>query len=216
MRRIAGLVCAVALCAWVGMTGAGCSSRSGSAGTVAKPSQWVEPARDRGTAGGKTTDTGRGVTEKTLGPGGGATDDQSAQGKEKPPSSTGAVARAPDRPAELGGSSAGLRAIYFDYDQHALSSAAREIVSANARILAAKPGGRLRIEGHCDERGTTEYNIGLGDRRARSAYEYLVDLGVDPNRMAVVSFGEERPADLGHTEAAWAKNRRVEFVEVSE
>jgi peptidoglycan-associated lipoprotein len=212
MRRIAGAVCAVALCALIGIGATGCSHRTGAASTLARPSQWVEPSQGRRITGGKSVDTGRGVSETALPPQGELSEGQ----KEKPPSSTGAVARAPDHPVDLTGSSTGLRTIYFDYDQYALSAAAREIVSANARILAAKPGSRIRIEGYCDERGTTEYNIGLGERRARSALQYLVDLGVDPNRMTTLSFGKERPADPRHTEEAWAKNRRVEFVEITD
>jgi len=70
---------------------------------------------------------------------------------------------------------------------------------------------RLVIEGHCDERGTEEYNLALGERRARAAYEFLILLGVESNRMQIVSYGEEFPADPGHNETAWAKNRRDEF-----
>jgi peptidoglycan-associated lipoprotein len=85
------------------------------------------------------------------------------------------------------------------------------VLSSKADILKRSSGLTLVIEGHCDERGTTEYNLALGERRARVAYDYLVILGVSPDRLSIVSFGEERPADAGHTEEAWSKNRRDEF-----
>jgi peptidoglycan-associated lipoprotein len=71
---------------------------------------------------------------------------------------------------------------------------------------------KIVIEGHCDERGTAEYNIALGERRAKSVKRYLINLGVDSSQLSTISYGEERPADPGHNEAAWAKNRRAEFV----
>ena len=109
----------------------------------------------------------------------------------------------------------GLQTVfYFDFDQSALTAEARGILDRNAKYLAQKPGARIRIEGHCDERGSTEYNLALGERRAKAAFQYLMDLGVDPNRMTVVSYGKEVPLDPGHNEAAWAKNRRGEFVEI--
>jgi peptidoglycan-associated lipoprotein len=106
----------------------------------------------------------------------------------------------------------GLNRIHFDFDQSALTAEAKATLEKNAKFLTANPGLRVRIEGHCDERGTTEYNIALGERRAKAAFQYLVDLGVDPNRMGVMSYGKEVPLDPGHNEAAWAKNRRAEFV----
>ena len=93
-------------------------------------------------------------------------------------------------------------------------TATRKTLSRNAQHLQATPGVRIRIEGHCDERGTTEYNLALGERRAKSTYQYLMDLGVDPNRMGVVSYGEEQPLDPRNNEEAWALNRRAEFVEI--
>lgn len=108
----------------------------------------------------------------------------------------------------------GLARVHFDFDKYDLTAAARKTLSANAEFLQANPGVRIRIEGHCDERGTTEYNLALGERRAKSAFQYLMDLGVDPNRMSVVSYGEEQPLDPGQNEAAWALNRRDEFVEL--
>lgn len=105
-----------------------------------------------------------------------------------------------------------LETVFFAYDSAVLQPAAREVLQRNAAWLQANPQAAITIEGHCDERGTEEYNLALGERRARAAYEHLVILGVDPQRMSIVSFGEERPIDPAHNETAWAKNRRAEFV----
>jgi peptidoglycan-associated lipoprotein len=107
-----------------------------------------------------------------------------------------------------------LNRVYFPFDHYTLTSQAREILADNAEHLHQDRDTRIRIEGHCDERGTTEYNLALGERRAVSALDYLRDLGVAPERMSVLSFSEERPLDSGHNEEAWALNRRAEFVKV--
>ncbi len=101
--------------------------------------------------------------------------------------------------------------IYFDFDRSELQAPARAILDRKATWLKDNPDFRLRIEGHCDERGTNEYNLALGERRANAAYKYLNALGISSSRMTIVSYGEERPASLGHTESAWEKNRRDEF-----
>lgn len=82
------------------------------------------------------------------------------------------------------------------------------ILEKNAQLIQGHPGGKIQIEGHCDGRGTVEYNLPLGDRRARSTRDYLISLGVDPGQLSTISFGEERPLDPDHNEEAWAKNRR--------
>lgn len=108
-----------------------------------------------------------------------------------------------------------LAPIFFDFDKYDLRSGDREILKRNADQLVENPDATIRIEGHCDERGTVEYNLALGEKRARAAMQFLVDMGVDPSRLSIVSYGEEKPLDPGHDERAWAKNRRVEFVLVS-
>jgi peptidoglycan-associated lipoprotein len=105
-----------------------------------------------------------------------------------------------------------LETVYFDYDSFILSQSTRDALSRNARVLLGKYGGKVRLEGHCDERGSDEYNLALGEKRAQAARSYLVTLGVPSNRLAVISYGKERPAVQGSTEEAWARNRRVEFV----
>jgi peptidoglycan-associated lipoprotein len=102
--------------------------------------------------------------------------------------------------------------IKFDFDSIRLSSEAQEILRRKAQWMKANPNARVTIEGHCDNRGTNEYNLALGDRRAHSAMVFLVNLGIAKERLKTISFGEERPIDFAETEEAWAKNRRAHFV----
>jgi peptidoglycan-associated lipoprotein len=102
--------------------------------------------------------------------------------------------------------------IYFEFDSASLNAAAREVLQKKARWLDENPSVKVIIEGHCDNRGTNEYNLALGEARARSAQAYLLDLGIHPSRIKTVSYGEERPIDPAETEEAWAKNRRAHFV----
>ena len=101
--------------------------------------------------------------------------------------------------------------IYFDFDRADLKPEAREALQKKAEWLKANPAASVLIEGNCDERGTVEYNLALGERRANGAKQFLVDLGIDAGRISTVSYGEEKPVDPGHDEAAWAKNRRDDF-----
>lgn len=105
-----------------------------------------------------------------------------------------------------------LERIHFDFDDYSLRPDAREILKRHASWLKEHPSVKLVIEGHCDERGTSEYNLALGQKRAESAKNFLVEMGVEASRIETVSFGEEIPLDPGHNEEAWAKNRRAEFV----
>ncbi len=104
-----------------------------------------------------------------------------------------------------------LRTVYFGYDQSDLTDETRAVLQANAAWLKDNAKRSIRIEGHCDERGTVEYNLALGQRRAAAAKDYLVSLGVPAERIRTVSYGKERPADPGRSEDAWARNRRAEF-----
>jgi peptidoglycan-associated lipoprotein len=106
---------------------------------------------------------------------------------------------------------AGLQRIHFAFDQHTLSDQARETLAGNAAWMKANPGARVVIEGHCDERGSDEYNLALGERRALAAQSYLISLGIAGNRLSTISYGEERPLAPGRDEEAWAQNRRAEF-----
>lgn len=105
-----------------------------------------------------------------------------------------------------------IQDIFFDYDDATLSAAARDILSSNASHLNELSQLRLLIEGHCDERGTVEYNLALGQRRADATKGYLVNLGVDGGRLSTRSLGEERPFANGNDESAWSQNRRAHFV----
>jgi len=105
----------------------------------------------------------------------------------------------------------GLMRIYFDFDQYLLTGAAKDTLANNAKLLKAAPGVSVKIEGHCDERGSDEYNLALGEKRALATKNYLVSLGVSASRLSTISYGEEMPLDPRSNEAAWAKNRRAEF-----
>lgn len=103
--------------------------------------------------------------------------------------------------------------IYFDFDKSDLRQDARDVLSKNAEaILKSMAGTKIQIEGHCDERGSSEYNLALGERRAKSAQKYLTTLGVKAENISIISYGKEKPAVNGSDEAAWAKNRRDEFI----
>jgi peptidoglycan-associated lipoprotein len=105
-----------------------------------------------------------------------------------------------------------LKDIHFDFDRYNIRLEEAEILKENSALLKKYPGMKFQIEGHCDERGTGEYNLALGERRANSAKKYLVSLGIEPGRISTISYGEERPFDQGHGEDAWTKNRRAHFV----
>jgi peptidoglycan-associated lipoprotein len=122
----------------------------------------------------------------------------------------GAMGGVPGEPGEMAGA-AGIEDVFFAFDSSDLSSAARVTLANNANLMSHM-GGSYQIEGHCDERGSAEYNLALGDRRARAVKDYLVSLGVDPARLSTISYGEERPFAMGHDEAAWSQNRRGHFV----
>ena len=101
--------------------------------------------------------------------------------------------------------------VYFDFDKYSLRGDAKIALDNNYNLLNEFATASVKIEGHCDERGTVEYNLSLGDKRAKATMDYLVGLGVDPGRISIISYGKERPADDGHNETAWNKNRRCEF-----
>ena len=105
-----------------------------------------------------------------------------------------------------------LKPVFFGLDASEVDAAGQKVLEANADVLKRYPSWQISIEGHCDERGTAEYNLALGERRALAARNYLVSLGVTADRVKTVSYGKEFPFDPGHTESAWAKNRRAHFV----
>jgi len=121
---------------------------------------------------------------------------------------TGASAFRPDQFSE----SSSLRDVHFDFDRHDIRPDDARLLDANAAYLKTNPRHLLLIEGHCDERGTTEYNLALGDRRARAAMNYLVSQGIKSERIQIISYGEERPACRERTESCWATSRRAHFL----
>ena len=105
-----------------------------------------------------------------------------------------------------------LKDIHFEFDKYNIRPGDAEILNRNAALLKKYPKVKIQIEGHCDERGTIEYNLALGERRANSTKKYLLSLGIPGERISTISYGEERPLDPGHNEEAWAKNRRAHFI----
>ncbi|MCH7754510.1 OmpA family protein [candidate division KSB1 bacterium] len=109
-----------------------------------------------------------------------------------------------------------LRTINFDFDRSSLTPTAKAMLAENARQLLENPAVSVRIEGHCDERGTVEYNLALGEMRAMVTRDYLINYGISPNQITVLSYGKERPLDPRHTPDAWDKNRRAEFLKITQ
>ncbi|NLF24969.1 MAG: OmpA family protein [Deltaproteobacteria bacterium] len=104
-----------------------------------------------------------------------------------------------------------FRNVHFGFDSSTLDDRARQEIEYNRQVLESNPGLSVRLEGHCDERGTAQYNLALGQKRARAVYDMLLSLGVSPARLEVISYGAEVPLDPASNEMAWAKNRRVHF-----
>ena len=104
-----------------------------------------------------------------------------------------------------------FKTIYFDYDKSALTSKGKAVCDGIGQLMKEVPSLTTRIEGNADERGTNEYNLALGDHRAKAVQSYLVSYGIDASRLSVISYGEEKPAVDGHDESAWSKNRRDDF-----
>ena len=141
-----------------------------------------------------------------------------AGGTAPPPPPTGSPGTLEAAPSEPGPAPATeprfveLETVYLDFDSYALRESARASLDRSAKRLRDEADLRITIEGHCDERGSAEYNQALGERRARAVRDYLVESQVSAARILVISYGKERPLDPGHGERAWARNRRAEFV----
>ena len=125
---------------------------------------------------------------------------------------TGCSCRTNTGEGNIGGGDGGpLKDIHFSFDSYKIYATSKSIVAANAEWLKANPGKTVQVEGHCDERGTAEYNMVLGSNRARAAADALRAEGIDGSSLSTVSYGEELPVDPRHNEEAWAKNRRAHF-----
>jgi peptidoglycan-associated lipoprotein len=162
------------------------------------------------TAQGSTQVTPSDTTTYTItatGPGG-STNATATVSVAAPPPPPPPPAREPDFNQEV-------RDAYFDYDKADIRPDARVALSTTADFLKKYPSIKVTIEGHCDERGSTEYNLGLGDRRANAVKQYLVSLGVSADRLSTVSFGKEKPFCMEHNEACWQQNRRGHFVKAN-
>lgn len=132
-----------------------------------------------------------------------------------PPTETQTTPPPPPPPSTDTGAetqTAGLQDAYFDFDAAEIRQDAKDALTNNGKYLESHGSSSVVIEGHCDERGSVEYNLALGERRARAAKEFLVSYGIPATRMTTISYGKERPFDSGHDESAWSKNRRAHFV----
>jgi peptidoglycan-associated lipoprotein len=147
---------------------------------------------------------------------------QAQKGETPPPAAAPAVVQAPEAkpvvpvvapppPPPAAKPLCALNDINFDFDKYNIRERDAAVLKDDAACLQASPGRKARIEGHCDERGTVEYNLVLGQKRADSTKNFLVNLGVNAGALETVSYGKEQPLDGGHNEAAWAKNRRAQF-----
>jgi peptidoglycan-associated lipoprotein len=129
-----------------------------------------------------------------------------------PTADTGATATpAPDAAASSASADLSLSTVYFDFDSYALNDGAQSELRKIAQSVKGAGAVKIQVEGHCDERGSNEYNLALGERRARAIQEFLVSEGLTASDLSTISYGEERPAAQGSTEEAWSKNRRGEF-----
>jgi peptidoglycan-associated lipoprotein len=170
----------------------------------------IDPGVGTVTAQGSTKVTPSDSTTYTItatGPGGSATATAAVSVNAPPPPAPA--------PAPVRDFNQEVRDAFFDYDKSDIRPDAREALSKTADFLKSEPSIRVTIEGHCDERGSTEYNLGLGDRRAAAVKEYLVSLGISADRMTTVSFGKEKPFCMEHNETCWQQNRRGHFVKAN-
>ncbi|MCP4374377.1 MAG: peptidoglycan-associated lipoprotein Pal [Deltaproteobacteria bacterium] len=149
------------------------------------------------------------------------TTEETATEPEKAPEETATEATAQQPTADMSEEERAILAarnmflsedVYFEFDKSSLDSMAQDVLSRKSDWMRDNPDVVVSIEGHCDERGTNEYNLALGEKRAESTKTFLVDLGIDAYRISTVSYGEERPVDDGHSEESWAKNRRAHFI----
>lgn len=130
----------------------------------------------------------------------------------RPPVEAAPAAPQADAPAYVKELVANFQKVYFDFDSATLGGDSKPALDANARIMSEHPDLKIEVQGHADERGTTDYNLALGQKRADSVVKYLQAVGVSSARVKTVSYGEERPVNASATETAWAQNRRAEFV----
>jgi peptidoglycan-associated lipoprotein len=192
----------------LGATGAGSGSGSGSdSGSGSGGSMGSGPGSGTGALGSGAGGAGSGAGGAGGGAGGAGAGGSTAGGA----GATGTTIPALPSPKEFVETSA-LRDVQFDFDKYEVRTQDRPVLDENARWLKSNGNALLLIEGHCDERGTNEYNLALGERRAKATRDYLVSAGIDGSRITVISYGEERPACTERSEGCWAQNRRAHFL----
>lgn len=209
MKRLTKMVATVLVIPAAGVFLLGCPKKAtvGEAGPEPRVSESIVATRP-GAGGGETTDRGTGAEARPT-----TSEDQrlaqilASRGEDIPIKEPPAMEFADPDAAER----AILRPIYFDYDKSNIRPEFQPVLEGIAQWMAKNPTRQLLIEGHCDERGTDEYNLALGERRALAVRRYLVALGALADHLHTISYGEEKPADPGHEESSWAKNRRSEF-----
>ncbi len=162
-----------------------------------------------GTLGGKKEEPGAAEAAVVEGAQAGTPGEQGGAGTTSP---VGAGGGFQGHPLDDPSSPLATRTVYFDFDSSVIKDADRPVLEAHARYLASNPSASITLEGHADERGTREYNMALGERRANAVRQLMTLLGASGQQIRVVSYGEERPAAPGHDESAWALNRRVEII----
>jgi peptidoglycan-associated lipoprotein len=189
----------------LGVVLAGCAKRPATTAAAAPAPTGAATTTGGGGAGGVAPATMAPSTE-TPGAGGGG-------GTTATPTPTPSTAAPTARPAPSEfAANENLRDVYFDFDKYDIRPPDAKTLDANASWLKSNPNHLVLIEGHCDERGTNEYNLALGERRAKSTMNYLVSQGVQASRITIISYGEERPVCTQKNEECWAKNRRAHFL----
>ena len=135
-----------------------------------------------------------------------------AKAAKSPAASSSSLDNLKEGKSSATAASSPLKDVFFEFDRHDLTGDARDILTGNAEWLKKNSSARVEIEGHCDERGTSEYNLALGAKRSQAARDYLVTLGIAPDRISTISYGEEIPACIESGENCWRQNRRVRFI----
>lgn len=194
---------AVAVLGMILIVGQGCSAKwwqsDGETGTGQNSNSQV-PAISGGSSSGELSGFSQNPSEERLQHGGGIASVSSSGMSERQ--------RAELTKEEKAAIEAGLQDVFFSYDQWAISDSGMNALNRDAEWLKAHPGAVMKVEGHCDERGTADYNVVLGEKRAKAAKSYLVEMGVSPKQLAIVSYGKERPFCAEHDEACYQQNRR--------
>jgi peptidoglycan-associated lipoprotein len=194
MEKLFRVFVVVALVSFMSFFAVGCAKKKVVSEPEVSSTRTTGTVEDQGTAARGIYETGMAAESESL--------DTEAQVEEE------------IYPVLEGRSSGPLLPIYFDFDKSDIREDQRDRIEGNSQFLTENSSMRVRIEGNCDERGTNEYNMALGQRRALSAQKYLVNLGISANRLETISYGEEKPLLFGHDEFSWAQNRRDDFVVV--